>query len=310
MIQPPLIAQSVEAIYKKNKDINFLSEVVPKLKKYYTWLAENRDPDKDGLISIISPYEAGMDQSSSFDPVMEIEGKHALLMSLAGRKITFKNMMRNYNLERIFAADYFNVEDVLVNSIYIYNLKILIKLLHEIDMEKDARWFMQKYNLAKSSLLEKCFDKDRKVFFDLYSKEEKVSKILTIKSLMPLILDIDKKYADRLVKEHLLNNDEFDLAYPVPTVARSEPSFLPAPPVIAREPIIWRGPTWINTNWYLVKGLQNHGFDVEAKKLIERTLDLIKQSGFREFFNPYTGQGYGAHNFSWSTLVVDMVLQD
>ena len=127
---------------------------------------------------------------------------------------------------------------------------------------------------------------------------------------MPLILDIDKKYADRLVKEHLLNNDEFDLAYPVPTVARSEPSFLPAPPVIAREPIIWRGPTWINTNWYLVKGLQNHGFDVEAKKLIERTLDLIKQSGFREFFNPYTGQGYGAHNFSWSTLVVDMVLQD
>jgi glycogen debranching enzyme len=126
---------------------------------------------------------------------------------------------------------------------------------------------------------------------------------------MPLILDIDKKYVKPLVEEHLLNNKEFYLAYPIPTVARSEPSFLPAPPVIAREPIIWRGPTWINTNWYLIKGLQRHGYDQEAQKLIERTVDLVKQSGFREFFNPYTGEGYGAKSFSWSTLVVDLLLE-
>jgi glycogen debranching enzyme len=120
MIQPPLIAQSVEEIYKKDKDVEFLKEVVPKLKKYYTWLVENRDPDGDGLISIISSYESGMDQSPSFDPVMKIKGRHALLMAAAGRRVTFKNMIRNYNLEKIFADDYFNVEDVLVNSIYIH----------------------------------------------------------------------------------------------------------------------------------------------------------------------------------------------
>ncbi len=307
MIQPPLIAQSVEAIYKKDKDIKFLYEVVPKLKKYYMWLAETRDPDGDSLISIIAPYESGLDQSPSYDPILGIEGKHALFMALAGRGITFKNMIRNYNLEKIFADDYFNVEDVLVNSIYIYNLKIMTNLLHEVDREQDARWFTQKYNLAKQSLMEKCFDKKQKVFFDLYSKEEKVSYVLTIKSLMPLILDIDKRYVNALVEEHLLNSDEFDLAYPVPTVARSESSFSPSPPILAHEPIIWRGPTWINTNWYLVKGLQKHGFKKEAKKLVERSLDLIKQSGFREFFNPVTGEGYGAHNFSWSTLVVDMM---
>ena len=228
-------------------------------------------------------------------------------MSLAGRRVTFKNMLNNYNLEKIFEADYFNVEDVFVNSIYILNLKILVHLLHEIDNEKDARAIQQKYFLSKDALVKKCFDKEKKIFFDLYSKEEKVSRVVTIKSLMPIILDIDSKFVNTLVKNYLLNNNQFDVAYPVPTVARSEPSFSPNPPFIAHEPIIWRGPTWVNTNWYLVKGLKKHGFKKEAQHIIDRTVDLIKLSGYREFFNPFTGEGYGAHNFSWSTLVVDMI---
>jgi len=307
LIQPPLIAQSVESIYKKDKNLNFLLEVVPKLKKYYTWLSEKRDPDQDGLISIIAPYESGLDQSPSYDPILNIEGEHALLMSLAGRKVTFKNMLNSYNLEKIFEADYFSVEDVFVNSIYILNLKILINLLHEIDNEKDARIFYHKYSKAKEALIKKCFDKESKAFFDLYSKREKMSKILTIKSLFPIILDIDKKYVALIVKEHLLNTKEFDVAYPVPTVSRSEPSFSPSPPLIAHEPIIWRGPTWVNTNWYLVKGLRKHGYNNEADKILKRTVDLIKLSGYREFFNPFTGEGYGAKHFGWSTLLVDMI---
>ena len=307
LIQPPLIAQSVEAIYKKSQDTTFLKEVVPKLLKYYKWLDEFRDPDDDGLISIIAPYESGLDQSPSYDAVLGIKGIHALKMSIAGRKITLKNMLNRYNLDKIFEADYFNVEDTLVNSIYIYNLNILSTLLHEIDNEKEARFIQRIYFKAKKALVEKCFDKKRKAFFDLYSKEEKMSPVLTIKSLMPLILDIDKKYAAALVKEHILNNKEFDVAYPIPTVARNEPTFLPSPPLIAHEPIIWRGPTWVNTNWYLVKGLKKHGYQKEAQHIIDRTVDLIKYAGYREFFNPLSGEGYGAHNFGWSTLVVDMI---
>lgn len=307
MIQPPLIAQAVEAIYKKEKDIKFLAEVVPKLKAYYKWLAEKRDPDGDGLISIIAPYESGLDQSPSYDPVLGVHNKHALVMSLAGRKVTFKNMLRGYNLEKIFFDDYFTVEDTLVNSIYIFNLKILINLLYEIDREVDAKWFLHKYNLAKRSLVEKCFDKGTGAFFDLYSKDKKMAKVLTIKSLMPLILDIDKKYVNTLIKNHLQNTDEFNLTYPIPTVSRSEASFLPSPPILAHEPIIWRGPTWINTNWYLAAGLRKHGFHKEADHIVKKSVELVRKEGYREFFNPFTGEGYGVANFGWSTLVVDMI---
>ena len=40
-----------------------------------------------------------------------------------------------------------------------------------------------------------------------------------------------------------------------------------------------------------------------ADKIAERTLAMIKKSGFREFYNPYTGKGMGAKSFGWSTLV-------
>jgi hypothetical protein len=34
---------------------------------------------------------------------------------------------------------------------------------------------------------------------------------------------------------------------------------------------------------------------------------LIAKSGFREYYNPLTGEGFGARNFGWSTLLIDMI---
>ncbi|WP_439673173.1 hypothetical protein [Cupriavidus necator] len=33
----------------------------------------------------------------------------------------------------------------------------------------------------------------------------------------------------------------------------------------------------------------------------------IERSGFREYYNPFSGEGYGAKDFTWSGLVIDMV---
>ena len=308
LIQPPLLAQAVEAIYKKDQDNKFLHEVLPKTAAYYKWLARERDPDSEGLISIIAPYESGMDQSPSYDPVLGVKDGSAITAALAGRAVTFRNMIRSYNLKKMFEADYFNVKDVLVNSIYIKNLQILSRLLNEIDEEEEARHFHYLAAKAKETLIKKCYDRKDKIFYDLYGKEKNVAKVKTIKGLFPLILDIPKSIARDLVKKHLLNEDEFAFPFGIPTVAKNEISFSPAPVLIAKEPIIWRGPTWINTNWYLIKALRHHGFKKEADKITEKSVDLVKNGGFREFYNPYTGEGYGARDFGWSTLVVDLIL--
>jgi hypothetical protein len=47
------------------------------------------------------------------------------------------------------------------------------------------------------------------------------------------------------------------------------------------------------------------GYDAESAHLVDQTIALIRQSGFREYFNPMTGEGMGARNFAVSTIAVE-----
>jgi hypothetical protein len=35
---------------------------------------------------------------------------------------------------------------------------------------------------------------------------------------------------------------------------------------------------------------------------------MVKKSGFREYYNPQTANGHGAPDFSWSTILLDLVM--
>jgi hypothetical protein len=129
-----------------------------------------------------------------------------------------------------------------------------------------------------------------------------------VTSLAPLYLtDLDPDRADRLVTNHLLNADEFFLPYPFPSVAKSEVFFHPETLPFYWIKALWRGPTWFSTNWLLIKGLQRHGYHDIAATVIARMAEMVEKAGFREYFNPLTGKGYGKHNFGWSTLLLDLI---
>jgi hypothetical protein len=87
----------------------------------------------------------------------------------------------------------------------------------------------------------------------------------------------------------------------VPSVAANAPGFNPDHP----HGFIWRGPTWVNSNWFLAHGLHARGYPAEAARIAEATRALVDSQGFRECFNPYTGEGQNAHHFGWTSLVVD-----
>jgi glycogen debranching enzyme len=205
---------------------------------------------------------------------------------------------------RMLLLDLFHVEDVLVNSIYIQGLGNLASLAREAGDPAAAERLGARRELALRALLARCWDPSRGVFWDLAGRGQRPLQVLTITSLLPLIIpDLPSGVADRLVREHLLNETEFWLDYPLPSVAHGEPTFDPA----FATGLIWRGPSWVNTNWFLVGGLRHHRFTAEADALAERTLSMVAGAGFREFFNPFTGEGYGAHSFGWSTLVLDLL---
>jgi hypothetical protein len=70
----------------------------------------------------------------------------------------------------------------------------------------------------------------------------------------------------------------------------------------------WRGPAWVNLNWMVVRGLQALGLRPAAAELAAQTLDLVRRSGFSEYFHAHTGQAVGGGDFSWSAaLAIDLL---
>ena len=299
-IQPPILAYAVERVYHATGDEAFLQRSLPVLVKYYRWLKENRDPDDDGLLAIIQPEEAGTDCSPKYDEILGLTD-----LSNKGFIEALNKIYSSYELIRsdetgMLNADVFHVEDVLVNSIYALGLQSLARLLgnsiESLEFRDDASKTME-------SLVNKCWDVDTEAFLDLNGLQEIPNRTVTISSLMPIILpDLSPDIVKRLVEKWIISEDHFWLPYPLPSVPASNSKFIPGDP----HGFIWRGPSWINTNWFITKGLKLHGYQELADDISAKSLACIQKSGFREYYNPYTGEGLGAKNFGWSTLIPDM----
>ena len=299
-IQPPILAYAVERVYHATGDEAFLQRSLPVLVKYYRWLKENRDPDDDGLLAIIQPEEAGTDCSPKYDEILGLTD-----LSNKGFIEALNKIYSSYELMRsdeigMLNADVFHVEDVLVNSIYALGLQSLARLLgnsiESLEFRDDASKTME-------SLVNKCWDVDTEAFLDLNGLQEIPNRTVTISSLMPIILpDLSPDIVKRLVEKWIISEDHFWLPYPLPSVPASNSKFIPGDP----HGFIWRGPSWINTNWFITKGLKLHGYQELADDISAKSLACIQKSGFREYYNPYTGEGLGAKNFGWSTLILDM----
>ncbi len=300
--QPPVFGIAVEEIYKRDK------ETLDKLARHHKWLIDNRDNDNDGLISIISPNESGMDELPVFQVAANYTGQQTTRLHYTYRKGDLKNYRYKFNSKKILEKDYFNVEELLFNTVYIESTRSLSRLYKEINRTKESEEFRKIAEKAEKALLDKCWDSKDEIFYSVYSSTEKMAKVKTAASLAPLFLEgLKGSKLEKLIKKHLLNENEFWTPYPFPSVAKDEPYYYPNDTPLYKIKLLWRGPTWISTNWLIVKGLRKHGYNSIADGVVMRMIEMIEKEGFREYYNPETGEGYRRQNFGWSTLIIDLL---
>ncbi len=72
----------------------------------------------------------------------------------------------------------------------------------------------------------------------------------------------------------------------------------------------WRGPVWINIDWFLMHGLANYGYSEQAERLRQTIVNLCQEQGFYEYYDPITGAGQGSDLFSWTAALLLDVLMD
>jgi len=298
-IQPPVIAQAVERVYRASGDEAFLAEALPTVRAFFAWLRDHRDPDGDGLIAIVQPDESGVDASPKYDALLDYPRDNDDLVRAINALYARYAPLGNDDA-RLIAEDAFVVEDVLVNSIYAQGLQSLARLCSD---PVEAIGYRAQAQRVLDALVEKCYDPQRGLFLDLIGADERRAEVNTISALFPLIVEgLDRSITDRLVHDHLDNPAEYALPYPVPSVAADEPTFNPEDP----HGFIWRGPSWVNSNWFLTHAMHAHGYPAQAARIAQATRAMVDAQGFRECYNPHTGEGQNARDFSWTTLVIDL----
>ncbi len=312
--QPPALPLAVERVWRANSDKGWVEQVLPDLVDVMSWWHTRRDVADTGLVTTFQPDESGLDMSPKYDSLLGIPaGMQGNGISLRWHA-AMQELFASYGADRdpdedLSGRGVFAWQDVLVNSIYACSARALARLLQEQGRADAAAQWRQIAANTTAALLRDCWDEPSGAFYDTYRSlaveggpRPLQVKILTVSSLFPLILeDVPPDIATRLVG-HLTNDEEFWLPYPVPSVAATEPTF---DPHFAAE-AIFRGSSWVNLNWYLCDGLRTHGYNDVARELSRRTKHMVALSGLRECYDPYDATGQGAHDFSWSSLILDM----
>ncbi len=190
----------------------------------------------------------------------------------------------------------FTVEGVDLASYLVRDLRAMAVIAQHLGLVGDVT----RYNTRADDLIHKM----NATFWDeadgmYYDRSEKTGALVRTKSatcFTPLFAGAaPPERATRIVKEHLLNEKEFWLAYPVATYAKTEPDYYQG----THNECNWRGPTWAPTNYMIFQGLMRYGFTEEAKVLSDRFLEMAveKNSALREYYNAETGLGLGQTSF-------------
>lgn len=318
--QMPVLPFSLRAIYNASRDLAVVEEFLPKLVRYFEWWASARDLDGDGLVTILHPWESGLDASPIYDLSFNITSGNVSFLELYPN---FDELVITYHwqygwnqsaiLDRPYKdpgllnlTNWFKVKDVGVNAVYARGWSVLAELASLFNSSL-ATYCLERGLRVESAILSKMWSPSLNRFISLYknaANEELVAPAETVQSLFPLLLTtLPAAQQQSIVNTQLLNPSKFWLKYPVPSTSADAPQFEP----VFTVDLMWRGPTWAFPNWFILEGLTYHGFWTEARTLAQKWVNLVARSGVWEMYNPLTGDPYGAIGLGMSTLVVDWI---
>jgi len=311
--QPPIIATIVKKIVDQNRldqgQMKRMETIIKKLKKYLEWFYNYRDTNKIGLVSIIHPWESGLDNSPIWDgPLDKVKieknlkyERRDLNVSKSENRplkkdydayITLLNQFKKdkYNPKKIVNESMFNIIDIGFNSILIRATKDLVEVATKFNL--DFSDLFNKTSMSEESLI-KFYKEEEQSFFSYDFKNHNLIKVDAISNYFILFANLDNKAINNKIISKLKKYNS-QKEYFFTTVNPKDKTF--------EETRYWRGPVWINSNWIIYQGLINK--DKNFSELLKnKTLELLENKKFHEYYNFKNGDCLGANKFSWSAAL-------
>ncbi len=185
-----------------------------------------------------------------------------------------------------------------------------------------ARTYRDEAAATRAAILRHLWNGKEAAFFNRRRDNGAVVHVLDWTGFLPLLdglLSPDE--ARRVVRTHLLNTAEMRSEHGFRSLSKSDPAYSTEASI--KPYSNWRGPIWINTNFFDWLILRRYGFREEAHALAltlaaDLHRDIAKFGSMHEDYSPETGEGLAptledspGHKFAgfvgWNLLALDML---
>lgn len=278
--KPPLSAWSVWKVFEQDHDTIFLAEMYLQLIRQHEWWYKFRDHDEDGLCEygstdgslIAAKWESGMDNGVRFD-----------------NSSILKNSEGAYSLEQ---------ESIDLNSFLFMEKNYLAMISRALMQEEDADRFRSDADSLGQRIREEFFDPETGWFYDKTIDGSSFIRVKGSEGWSALFTGIASQEQADLMIQNMMDPTQFWTSVPFQTLSADHPEFEP-------DGGYWRGPNWLDQSYFAIMGLEKYGYQMEADSARMRIFRnarglMTRGSAIRENYNPITGEGLEARNFSWS----------
>ncbi len=237
--QPPVLAWGLYRLYEKTQRKDWLEANYEGLEKYLAWDMTNRDQNKNYL------YEWNVNPNEPTSPCDES------------------------GMDNTPRFDSFDVMETVDFSAYMANEARYMKKISEILGKTDrAAYYEELFLKIQAAMNEHLYDEEDGRYYDRVLKTGKLKKVQAVSAFIPLFAGVCTEEQAKRLRDDIFNPETFGRPLGVPTISAQEPTF---------GEDMWRGPIWVNFNYFVICGLFEYGFAEEANKLRQMTLDAMTE---------------------------------
>lgn len=296
--QPPILAYGVHLVDARSPDPQWIAALYPKLCAYVSWDIAHRDADGDGLCEW---FMEGDPNARSGESGMDNSPRFDF-----------------HYPTPLEATDF--------NAFLALECATLAGFANRLGMASDAALWSARSDRLARLINERLWSDEAGLYCDYDSAREEGSPVLASAGFLPLLAGVPDLTRARRMLAHLSDPASFGTAFPVPSVATTTAHY-------AKD--MWRGPSWININWLIARGLEVYGaqdaaFSERAAAIDAATIATVEEScgrfsTFFEYFddraeidpphllrkgecNPANPFRQVIHDYGWTaTLYLDLV---
>lgn len=299
--QPPVGSMVCLQMYERYGDKWFLEEVYQNLTIWNEWFMEHRQT-KNGLLTWGSdPYEPLFGHHFEVGAVNELQG--AAYESGLDNSPMYDDIPFDTETHRLL------LDDVGLTGLYIHDCRCLSKIAEILGDITASKKLLERAELMEERM-EELWDEEFGMYLNRRTDTGAFEYRLSPFHFHALYSHkVGQKRAERIVKEHMMNQEEFWGEYVLPSIARNDPAY--------PDNEYWRGRIWAPMNYLAYMALCEYDLMEARKGMAEKSKNLILKEWLREGhvhenYNADTGEGCDSNNsdkfYHWGGLLALIAL--